>query len=311
MKNLGKNLRFVLQLLFSAGVLGWLTHKLGAGDIWRTFQHATPGVIAGCVLLYLLAQLLSAWRWASISRMFGYGGDLRRYNSLYFLGMFYNIFLPTGYGGDLVKTFYQAPDRAPPSKVLAALTILLDRFTGFVALLFLGGLASWGLSRELGVYGIIMSWGFVVCVILLVCLLRPLSRWKLLPRKLRFIFLTMQTKSRQFIPIGALSLVIQLLNVGVYLWLFQSLGAPLSFAAVCFCYCLVTIATLLPVSVGGLGVRESGWAALLIPFGLAPELGVTAGLLYFFIQTLCSLLGLVPFFHLKHEKDHTLIAQKP
>lgn len=308
MKKLNKTLKFSLQLIFSAGVLGWLFFKLGVTDIARTFSHLNLVVVAGCVLLYLVAQILSSWRWAAISRMFGFRGAFPHYNSLYFLGMFYNIFLPTGYGGDVVKVLYQAPDRTPPSRTLATLTILLDRFTGLLALLFLGGVASWGLGTQLGIYGSIMAWGFVVCVVLGLVLLRPLSHARFIPRRLRFVFLCLRAKARQFLPIGFVSLVIQILNILIYAWLFHSLGPSLSLLAVGFCYALVTIATLLPVSVGGLGVRESGWAALLIPFGLAPELGVTAGLMYFFVQTLCSLLGLVPFFALKHEKD---LTQKP
>ncbi len=301
---INKSLNFSLQLIFSVVVLWWLTQKLGAKDIAHTFSRMSLPVIGGCVLLYLVAQMLSVWRWASISKMFGFRGEFSKYNSLYFLGMFYNIFLPTGYGGDVIKIFYQAPDRSPSSRTLSTLTILLDRFMGFIALLLIGGLASWGVTKELGVYGAIMSWGFVVCVIVGFAFLRPLSYWSKLPRKFRFIFLTIRAKGFKLFPVAVISFVIQLLNVAIYAWLFHSLGAEISFLGVCVGYSLVTIATLLPVSVGGLGVRESGWAALMIPFGRVPEVGVTAGLMYFFVQTLCSLFGLVPFFTLKHEKDH-------
>lgn len=307
---INKTLNFILQLIFSVVVLWWLTHKLGARDIMSTFARMSLPVIAGCVLLYLVAQILSSWRWAVISRMFGFRGHFVKYNSIYFLGMFYNLFLPTGYGGDVVKVLYQAPDRSSPSKTLAALTILLDRFMGFIALLLIGGLASWGVTKELGPAGAIMSWGLVVCVILGFAFLRPLSYWSRLPRKIRFIFLTLRAKGFRLVPVALISLIIQLLNVAIYAWLFHSLGADISFLGVCVGYSLVTIATLLPISVGGLGVRESGWAALMLPFGRIPEVGVTAGLMYFFVQTLCSLFGLVPFFSFKHEKNYRR-SQKP
>ncbi len=291
-----RSLVLFLQLIFSVGVLFWLVRKLGAGALLDAFSHLDAATLFLGVVAYIVAQGLSAWRWAILSRIFRFRAAFWNYAQLYFLGMFYNLFLPSGYGGDVVKVFYQAPDRKIPSKTLSALTIFLDRLTGLLALLLLGGLCSWGLRNELGLYGAVMGWGFAASMLLGFLGLFFVERLRFLPRKLRFAALAIRAHFRKFVPVALLSVVIQLLNVAIYYFLFFELGASLSFVAVCFAYSIVTIATLLPVSIGGLGVRESGWAALMLAFGAAPSIGVTAGLIYFILQTLSSLLGLWPFF---------------
>ncbi len=298
--------RLPLQIIFSAGILWWLVHKLGAQEVLDAFGRTSWGLLGGCVGLYLLAQGLSAWRWWRISLSVRFGGSFGRYLGLYFLGMFYNIFLPSGYGGDVLKVFYQAPLRlGRPSKRMAALTVLMDRLTGFVAILLLGGMASCGLSARAAVeWGLIMSTLFFLMIVFSVGAVWAVSKWKVIPRKLRVIALLIRSKAAEYAAIVLASLVIQLLNVAIYVWIFASLGLNLSMWAVTFGYAVVTLATLLPVSIGGLGVRESGWAALLVGFGAPAAEGVTAGLVYFAVQTICSGFGLWPFLTTRQKPPH-------
>jgi glycosyltransferase 2 family protein len=287
------------------GALWFLTHKLGAEELMGALSHASWSLLAGCTVLYLITQFLSAWRWMAVARAMNFSGDYRRYLSLYFLGMFYNIFLPTGYGGDVIKLFYQAPLRKRPSKTLAALSIFLDRLAGFVALLFFGGLASLGLSAKVA-----LGWGILLSVLLIVAIVGGMalvwfaSRWKKTPRKLRLAALLMRARAKDFWGVGLLSVLIQGLNVVIYAWIFAALGASLSLWQITFGYALVTIATLLPVSVGGLGVRESGWAGMMVAFGEAPAVGVMAGLIYFAVQTISSAFGFWPFWGLRQTSPH-------
>lgn len=297
-----KYLKLALQILFSAGVLWWVAYKLGWHNLTDTFAKISLPVFGLGVGLYLVAQVLSAWRWAVVSQMLGFKGGFWNYNSLYFLGMFYNLFLPTGYGGDVVKALYQSTDRRPPSKIFAAITILLDRLSGLAALLLIGGVASLGLKAQLGMYGALMTWCLVALVVGGIVALFLLPRFAFVPRKLRFMALILRKKWGSLIPVGVLSLIVQLLNIFIYISVFDSLGAQLSFAQVIFAYAVVTIATLLPVSINGLGVRESGWAGLVIAFGAAPTIGFSAGLIYFLVQTVSSLWGLIPFFTVRFQK---------
>jgi uncharacterized membrane protein YbhN (UPF0104 family) len=304
-QNTKRIVKFLLQVIFSVLALWWIFSTLGAQNIADAFARATFPLILSGVLLYLVAQIFSAWRWAIISKILKFNGRVGYYNQMYFLGMFYNIFLPTGYGGDIVKVLYQASDRKPPSKVFAAMSIFLDRLSGLFALLLVGAVASVGLSAKFGIYGVSMAFAFFIGLSVGIVLLKPLSRYKALPRKLRFILLALRAEGRSFIPVAVLSVIIQALNIFIYAILLSSIGSSLSLSAIAFIYALATIATLLPISVGGLGVREGAWGALSVAFGATAQPAVVASLLYFGVQTICSGLGIFPLFMLKKSENLT------
>lgn len=296
MKKLWKSLRFALQLLVSAGVLVWLVGHLGLDAVGDSFKRLSWQLILSCAGLYVVAQVLSAWRWWRMASILRFDVSLGRCINLYFLGMFYNVFLPSGYGGDLVKLFYMAKHHRPASKRLSALSIFLDRFTGLIAILFLGGIASLALGVKEEFLGGIMAFGLVGVLAFGVLAVLLVARLKRIPRKVRVVALILYNHAPRFIGIILASIVVQLLNVFMYVLIFQQLDLDLSLAGVTFGYAAVTLATLIPLSIGGLGIRESGWVGMLKLYGLPVHAGISAGILFFIVQTLVGLGGLYSFF---------------
>ena len=60
----------------------------------------------------------------------------------------------------------------------------------------------------------------------------------------------------------------------------HNIGVDIPLAAWFLVWPLSKLAALVPISLGGLGVREATLAALLVPFGIAPALGVVTALLW-------------------------------
>ena len=56
--------------------------------------------------LYLATQAVSALRWRLLAGVHGFGGSTARYVAYYFIGMFFNLVLPTSVGGDVVRAWY-------------------------------------------------------------------------------------------------------------------------------------------------------------------------------------------------------------
>ena len=63
---------------------------------------------------------------------------------------------------------------------------------------------------------------------------------------------------------------------------------------------LVALAMVLPISIGGVGIREGGLAVLLAPYGVPPEKAVAIGLLWFLVTIVCGLVGGVMFLADRH-----------
>jgi uncharacterized membrane protein YbhN (UPF0104 family) len=89
-----------------------------------------------------------------------------------------------------------------------------------------------------------------------------------------------------------LSLLVQLANVLVVWLVAQGLGLGISFSYLAVVVPLGTLVTLLPLSLGGVGLREVAMVVLLAPLGVAEAQAVTVSVLSYAVQITVSLLGL-------------------
>ena len=87
-----------------------------------------------------MAQVVSAVRWQWLARPLGFGGPLRQYVGAYFVGMFFNLLLPTSVGGDAVRAVYL--NAGSGRRVAAVLSVLLDRLSGLIVLIGVACLAT-------------------------------------------------------------------------------------------------------------------------------------------------------------------------
>jgi len=109
-------------------------------------QRANKPVLAWAFLVYLLALVFGFWRWNMLLKTLGVTATLSRRIASFAGGNFFNYFLPSTVGGDLVRSFDLSTHTKKTKEVIA--TVLLDRLSGyagleivFLAALFLG----WGL----------------------------------------------------------------------------------------------------------------------------------------------------------------------
>jgi uncharacterized membrane protein YbhN (UPF0104 family) len=278
-----------LRLAVSAGIVWWLFQRIPWRAVVETFQGTDWGWWLAAVACYALAQVVSSYRWQLLARGVGLRVSLARCVALYFVGMFFNLFLPTSMGGDVVRAWLLAGSRE--RLAAAALSVFSERFAGLLALMLLACAASAGQRATLPAWALLAIWGTALCGVLFLLVLPPLSRR--FPR----LGLVMQALSlyrhqwRQWLGVFALSLGIQAASV-VQVWMLgQALGVAASLWAYAAVVPLVTLLTLLPVSVNGVGVREAFLVLLLGPAGVAEAQAVTLGLLWLTMLSAASLLG--------------------
>ena len=88
------------------------------------------------VLAFLVSIALCVIRWGILLRTQGFNFSFGRMLSLYFIGQFFNSFLPGGLSGDLVKAYYVVGE-TQEKRAEAVATIFMDRVLGFFALVIL------------------------------------------------------------------------------------------------------------------------------------------------------------------------------
>ncbi len=284
------------RLLGSVLLLGVLAWRLEWGRLGPAFAGLRLELWALAVLVYVLAQAASSLRWQLLAGALGFGGPWGRYFAHYFLGMFFNLVLPTSVGGDVVRAWYLS--RAEGRRAAAFVSVLADRATGLVVLIALACTAALCAPMSLAPW---LAWAVtglgaatvlgVLALPLLPCAAAraPLGRAKL--QRLVEVGRACFARPGVLLAAGALGVVVQLANV-VFVWLIgvgMGLEVPLAYYGVLVP--LVALLTLLPVSVNGMGLREAGTVVLLAPLGVPAEQAVFLALLQFAAIGSASLLG--------------------
>jgi uncharacterized membrane protein YbhN (UPF0104 family) len=255
--------------------------------------------------LYVLTQAVSALRWQMLAATLGLGGRLWDYLSYYFIGMFFNLVLPTSVGGDVVRAWYlgrphpcggETDQQKVGRRTAAFLSVLADRVNGFAVLIAVACVAAlccptalpdwiaWTVAG-VGAAGLLG----MVTLPLLPRLRTALSARPRLAQLLESADLCL--RDRRMVGVTLLSLVVQLANI-VLAWLVgEGLGLPVPPLYYGVLIPLVAILTLLPISLNGMGLREAGTVLLLAPLGVSASSAVTLSLLIFAVYAAASLGG--------------------
>lgn len=265
----------------------------------------------------MMVQVIAGVRWALLARPIGFPYSLGLFVWRFFEGSFFSLCLPTSIGGDVVKAYRLAD--STHGRLLAGCTVLADRLTGLAALGVLAGAAVIGREWQLDTPATI-GVGAALLAAALACfwlgvgsLDRLLSLFpephaarqfisRLLPYQLRPSLMTRAVAWSLLVQMGgSISVALVARGLGVTL--------PLSvwFAVVP----LVALAMVLPISIGGVGVREGGLAFLLAPAGVGPERAVAIGLLWFLTTIGGGLIGGLLFLLDRHPHHHVPATSPP
>jgi uncharacterized membrane protein YbhN (UPF0104 family) len=235
---------------------------------------------------YLGAHLIGIVKWRLTLRLSSARLSFVEAMRCYFAGVFGTLFLPSIVGGDVVRiglAFRIAKNRAAVvlgSLVDRILDVLgLAVIAGIGALLLPGALDAGSRRIFLTVIFAIAAGGLVVLGAL------ALVPWRLLPFKIRRMLVRLRHAARsmasrpQYVLVSLLlGIVVQLCFVTLSARIALACGLRVPFHVWLLVWPLAKILALLPIALGGLGVREAGLAALLAPFGVPAALSVAAGL---------------------------------
>ncbi len=279
-------------MLVSAGLVGWLAWRMDWALVGRAFAGLRVELWLAALGVYLLTQLVSALRWRLLARPLGFDRPLSQLVGYYFIGMYFNLLLPTSVGGDVVRAWYLID--GPGKRLRAFLSVFIDRFSGLLVLLGLACVATLFAPSALPAWVPLSVWATAGCAavgFLTVPLLdRITGRFG---RIRRSVDGAREYLGRPRLLLGTtlLSLVVQAANV-IVVWLVGcAIGARVPFGYYWILVPMVSLLTLAPVSLNGMGVREGGTALFLAPLGVDASTAVTLAFLWFTVFAAASLGG--------------------
>jgi glycosyltransferase 2 family protein len=300
----GGRRRWMFWLRTGAGAL--LVAYLMRHTQWKPVEAAIQGLAwshwIAALAIYLCSQVASGWRWAELARPLGFNFSRLRFMQLYFEGMFFNLCLPSSIGGDVLKAYWLAPTTA--GRVLAGCTVLADRAVGVVGLCVIGTTAL--IARAFGISvapALLLGVGLLVAALAAVSLGLRVWKWLagFLPangRAARLAEKLMPYHRRPEVLRRSIGwgMVVQGLNVLAVAEIGHAMGLGIPLGAYCIAVPAVALLTCLPVSIGGVGVREGGLAWMLASYGVSEEMGVTLGLLWFLTAITGGMVGGLVYF---------------
>lgn len=294
-----------LRVIGSATLLAMLLWVVPIQELAKALKRVPPGTWAAALSVYLTLHLIGVAKWRLLINAGGAGLSFTETARCYYYGLFGNIFLPSIVGGDVVRAGLAASLARSKSGLI--LGSLVDRVLDTAGL---AGLAGLGLlllptavdprSRSTFVAVIALMAGAVAAAAFLMTLVPWARRAPYrIQRRLVMVRRALQTLRRQpgrLIASAAMGMTLQALLVGLNAALGSIMGVAISPIVWLFVWPLAKIAAILPVTQGGIGVREGALVVLFQPFGVSPAAAMATGLVFTAIVMVGGLVsGLIAF----------------
>jgi uncharacterized protein (TIRG00374 family) len=270
----------------SALVLYLLFRLLPGRQVWRTLGLLPARLWVMVLVGYLAAHCIGVGKWRLMVNVAGAGLHVRQAARCYFAGLFGSLFLPSLIGGDLVRAGLAL--RLARSKAGVLLGSFLDRIIDFAALTLLAGLGALLVPGALDARGrrvfLVLGVGafIVAATITSAIALLPVRRFSFRMRRqvvrVRRAGRSMASQPGAMLRALSMAMVAQLAFIELSVLLATACGLDLPFRVWLFAWPLAKLSAALPITQGGIGLREAALAALLVPFGAPAVLTVAAGL---------------------------------
>lgn len=287
-------LGFVFRFTLSVAALYYVFTKIHVADVINTYRHVNIPWLALAILLFTLSKIISAFRLnlflRSVPLMLSHRFNLK----LYLLGMFYNVFLPGGVGGDGYKIVFLSREFNVKKRRIFW-PVLLDRVSGVISLLVWAVIFSYFIRLH-----ITFPYKYVI--------------WFIIPAGVFIYYAIIRKFFPAFIAIfpSAIlySLAVQITQVFCACILLVSLGTTDMAVNYLFLFLISSLVAMLPISIGGMGLREITFLSGASLLHLDAEASVALSLLFYLISVFVSLFGISYSLNPAKMKDrHTIFPR--
>jgi len=307
----------ILQLSVTIGVLYWVYHDPNRrAQMVQALRNAEYRWVVMGVLAYGLVEGAAAFRWHVLLKVQQIHLSAPRLAGLYFIGLFYNQFIPGGTGGDIIKSYYllqETPDR----KAGALLAVVFDRFIGLVALVAITAtlitlrydfLSQKPETRNL-LWLLLILLGASVTFLVATFIISGFKLFHFLPAhfpgrdKLIEIFAAYHLYAHHWratlVAFGA-SIVAHLATFTTFLFAAYALGVRVPLLDFCAVMPVERTISALPISFAGIGLREKVLQIMLNGLcGVPAAEAILIGSLSFVIILVCCLPGALVYLFYK------------
>ncbi len=266
----------ILKFAVTAAALYFVIRKVDVAQVKALYGQASLVMLAGALAAFALSKLISAFRLNLYFRAIGIIMNEKANTRLYLLGMFYNLFLPGGIGGDGYKVYLlQKKYQSGTKKLIGA--VLADRISGMVALavLSLAGISLLDAGPGLSVLNftfILIPFAFLAYYLFI-----------------RYIYPYFLKINLVTFGYGFAVQLLQLICAGLLLLALGETDDHLSYLVI---FLVSSVIAVLPISVGGVGVRELTFLYGSQLLNIDMNIAVGISFLFYLVTAVVSLPGI-------------------
>ena len=279
-EKLRKKLITALKIVVSAALIYFIFTKIDLKDVLQTLRKSNPLFLFLALLFFVLSKIIAAFRLNEYFHQIGAKLSQLSNLKLYLLGMFYNLFLPGGIGGDAYKGYVVQKTYQPGTKKVVS-SLLLDRLSGML-LLFMYACALALASDN----------GFLNRFHLLLILAIPLSVTVFWFVNKTFFPTTLPVFWKSF----GYSALVQLAQLVCVIFILKALSIELDTIEYLFVFLVSSIVSVIPLTIGGIGSREVTFLYGAEWLGLNESISIGISFTFFLITALTSFFGIVYHF---------------
>jgi len=268
-------LTLLLKIVVTVVCLWYISRKINWNETLDLALQANPLWLVVAVLLFTVSKIISSFRLNIYFRNMGVNMSETTNLKLYWLGMFYNLFLPGSISGDAYKVILLNRKHKHPVKLLSA-AVLLDRISGVM-----------GLGILAVIYYFLIHRGAQYSNWALAALVPGIAAYYFVVKKIFPTFLPGVWKTFW------LGLLVQGCIVLCAYCIMESIHIIESHEAYILIFLFSSLVAILPLSIGGgLGIREFAFVSASKVFSLDQHHAVAISLMYYFVILINSVVGL-------------------
>ncbi|MGE0702784.1 MAG: lysylphosphatidylglycerol synthase transmembrane domain-containing protein [Vicinamibacterales bacterium] len=276
---------FAVKAAFSGGLLCLLFSRIDVAQFWGVATQSSVPWLVAALGSYLVTVLVSSWRWHRLLSIQTVRLPYRTVTESFLVSLFFNNFLPTNIGGDVMRVRDTA--RSAGSSTRAMTVVVADRVAGLIGLFLFAAAGGAMMARDQLPFSVVWIWlalmggtGASIAALFVPSLFAPILgrlhglRGGWVGRQLG----ALGGSLRHFreAPAGlcavlAASVIIQATFILFYVAVARSLGVRVPVFEMALIVPLVGLIQLLPLSVNGFGVREATFTVLFGRVGVSAE----------------------------------------
>jgi uncharacterized membrane protein YbhN (UPF0104 family) len=270
-----KILKFLFKFLISIVALYFVFKKVDTQQITELYRRTDLLYLILATGCFVLSKIISAYRFKNILQEIGILVNNKKILQLYWLGMYYNLFLPGGVGGDGYKAYLLRKNYKKPVKSIISATVI-DRANGlFVLILIAGVLFSILINSQL----------------ISVLILAAIPACYLIYYLVMVYFFPLYKKIVH--KINIYSFLVQAFQIILVITVLKSWNIEYHTLTYVSLFLLSSIVAILPITIGGAGARELTFLFFENYFSFDLHTAVALSLMFYLITLLVSFTGAV------------------